>query len=936
MSVLNVRSILAFSLAVVCHTELLANTEVPDFYNEPGLSDSRQSSIGSVNDLVDPFSGQLSVMHTDLSIPGNGGFDINIVRSYSTHRAQSPFRGKSVVGHGWDLHMGRIHFDGPLNTGICHQLKASPYSTGNPVLELPNGSKKLFLKPEYNYTSTFSDGSVQTRSVDFITQDMWIADCHETTNDDVVGGITVTSPNGIVYRFDLPNRPELGGSVAYLVTEIKDARGNTATIEYDDQYIVHGSASRVIKKISTSDGRVVNFDYEQLSTPFLGHPSVPLLTAIKFGAKEIRYHYAETGPAFNITPFVFLKRVSKTDGDDWLFNYYPAQANIYTTPESFIAGARSTLLMDITSEFGAITRYDYRFIPSGVGNGVNPAVVERSINTDIALNDGDAQGTWRYEYQLGPVDGMDYDKTTVITPTKKEIYRHFGIYAADRSAEIIDVNEITQANPGISDRDLQNLVDPSKKLWKIGSLMEKTIAEKGEAGAIRQIETYQWKSHIISSADDTRSGRGLLVSRDTRGPLLATKTVWRDPIDVNLSIQKGTLYTTNYDDYDVLGNPLQITTTRTDKFIQPPVDDAPFDYAVPIKKVQKLTYFTAVNQWLMGLPSSEEIYDIGLLNQLSQVSSVFRNYLANGLVKEGANNGVVTRFSYDDQGNLLSLTDANSHTTHYADYYRGIPRTENQPNNVVLHRTVDTYGRITSQTDGRQHTTDYEYDNLDRLISITPPLGATSTIVWPKQTQRLLTRGDFLDTVTYNNQGYLSARRLSGEESIVTNKRYDVTGRLLFESYPNSEQGISYSYDALDRIVQTQEPDGKTQRFVYKSYDRIDMTDGKNQTVEYYYRAFSVDDERELMAVVEPEGTTTVITRDLLGNITHLNQNDVVRTYTYNSRYFLVEENNPETGATQYYYDGVGNLVRKQVNGAGNINYTYDSINRLTSTTTRQ
>ena len=119
------RSIIAFLLIFSYSTIVLANIEIPDFYSEPGSSNSRLSSIGSVYDAVDPFSGQLSISHTDLSIPGDGGFDLHLTRAYSTHRAKLAFGGKSVVGHGWDLHMGRILFNGPLNIGVCNILKSN-------------------------------------------------------------------------------------------------------------------------------------------------------------------------------------------------------------------------------------------------------------------------------------------------------------------------------------------------------------------------------------------------------------------------------------------------------------------------------------------------------------------------------------------------------------------------------------------------------------------------------------------------------------------------------------------------------------------------------------------------------------------------------------------------------------------------------------------
>ncbi len=909
------------------HSSLLANIEIPDFYSEPGFSSNRSSSIGSVSDAVDPFSGQLSISHTDLFIPGNGGFDLSLIRSYSTHRAQLAFGGKSIVGHGWDLHMGRILFNGPLNSGVCNILKTNQFSTSNPVLELPDGSKKLFIKPKYIYSSSY--GSVtEQREVDFITRDFWIADCHNTA----VGGMTVTSPSGVVYRFDLPNRPTSSSS-AYFVSQITDARGNSIFIEYDDQYITNGTASNVIKKITANDGRIVNFEYGQQSTSQTGHPSFPLLTAIKSDTKEVFYTYSETSQSIGVPPFVYLDAVSKTDGDSWIFSYYPYRVQTWTNAEEEKASAQSNLIKDIQSDLGSITRYDYDFIRTGISNGVNPAVTRKSINAGIELEVGDAQGTWTYVYELGPVDGENYDKTTVITPTKKEVYRHFGTFAADLSAENIDLNELRIENPGLSDREIDDLADAGKKIWKIGSLLEKTISEKAPSNKILQIETYDWKSQVISTAVDSRSNRDQLFSLETRQPLLNSKTVWRDMefISGENTPKNGTLYITNYNSYDLLGNPGKMSLMReTGAEIRPIFSNAPYDYTAPIQKDQYMGYYTSVDSWLIGLPAYEDIYEDGNSQSLL-VSSIFRNYFPNGLVKEESNNQVFTQFTYDDHGDLLTVTDANNHQTSYSGYTRGIPTREEYANGVVLTRSIDTEGRISSETDGRQNTKTYTYDRLDRLLSITPPLNTKVNIEWPRQTQRQLTRDGFMEEVKYNNQGYLVSRTLSGEEPIATYKRYDVIGRLIFESYPNSDQGVTYIYDALDRLVRKEEPGGKSQEFSYKAFDRVDVTDGKGQTVEYYYRAYSVDGEKELMAVVEPEDTSTVIARDLLGNVISLTQNGITRTYTYDSRYFLSEENNPETGLTEYAYDGVGNLLQKRINGEGITNYTYDDSNRLIS-----
>jgi len=214
---------------------LANNHSIPDYYEEPGHSPVRQSGLAILGDHVDAFSGQLSVAHTDLSIPGNGGLDINIVRSYNSFRAgKINYTGhrtivrRSVMGQGWDAHMGRIYYLGFLNPVQCNMLRRNPTSEDNPVLELPDGSRHVFYPAEeFVYASGIRE---QRRQPDFVTKNHWIADCIEHSYEEngrvyEDGGMIVTSPEGIRYTFNRRTMSQLG-KVAYVVTHISDPHGN--------------------------------------------------------------------------------------------------------------------------------------------------------------------------------------------------------------------------------------------------------------------------------------------------------------------------------------------------------------------------------------------------------------------------------------------------------------------------------------------------------------------------------------------------------------------------------------------------------------------------------------------------------------------------------------------------------------------------------------
>src|SRR5687767_4038605 len=70
-----------------------ARAQEPSTYDDPfyklkGESNVSQLQRGTtffgVTESIDPFTGNLSLVHTDIHLPGNGGFDLLIRRSYNS------------------------------------------------------------------------------------------------------------------------------------------------------------------------------------------------------------------------------------------------------------------------------------------------------------------------------------------------------------------------------------------------------------------------------------------------------------------------------------------------------------------------------------------------------------------------------------------------------------------------------------------------------------------------------------------------------------------------------------------------------------------------------------------------------------------------------------------------------------------------------------
>ena len=79
---------------------------IPSFYQEPGLSPNRAYVNQSLGEHIDPFTGKLQLHTTDLVIPGNGGLDITIQRSYNS--LDELLKEPTALGVGWTMHYGRV------------------------------------------------------------------------------------------------------------------------------------------------------------------------------------------------------------------------------------------------------------------------------------------------------------------------------------------------------------------------------------------------------------------------------------------------------------------------------------------------------------------------------------------------------------------------------------------------------------------------------------------------------------------------------------------------------------------------------------------------------------------------------------------------------------------------------------------------------------
>ncbi|WP_165841194.1 DUF6531 domain-containing protein [Comamonas sp. JNW] len=261
---------------------------IPDFFEEKAASLGGSVSH-SPNEMISTFTGKLSYTVTDLVIPGNGGMDLAIQRSYNS--IDDPFATTSTwadfeyspVGLGWTMHMGRVLRGS--NKALCSS--SWTVASANPVFEKSDGSRQIFYEQAF-------DGDLT-----WMTKDFWRAKCIE-------GVFIVQSPDG--HSFRMTKKGNSFGAVsskqtAYYPERITDRNGNWFNISY--QFLDNGVMA--MTKVATSDGRGLDFNYVDSK-----------LSKVVDAGNSREWEYTVTPGAGSRN---YLTAVKRPDGHSWNYSY---------------------------------------------------------------------------------------------------------------------------------------------------------------------------------------------------------------------------------------------------------------------------------------------------------------------------------------------------------------------------------------------------------------------------------------------------------------------------------------------------------------------------------------------------------------------------------------------------------------------------------------
>ncbi|WP_369928419.1 RHS repeat-associated core domain-containing protein [Xanthomonas sp. NCPPB 2632] len=284
----------------------------------------------------------------------------------------------------------------------------------------------------------------------------------------------------------------------------------------------------------------------------------------------------------------------------------------------------------------------------------------------------------------------------------------------------------------------------------------------------------------------------------------------------------------------------------------------------------------------------------------------------------------ITKYTYDAQGRLATLTDALGHVTTYSAYDTyGNPGQAVDANGVAttmtytpegwlattvrdatgtpatMSLTYDAVGNVVQTTDADGVVLKYTFDDASRLTDITD--GAGNRVHYTLDAAGNRTKEETFDSAgnlkrsvsrTFNSLSQLLTVVDALNRTVLafdTTDGYDAEGHPVHSADAKGVQR-KQSYDALNRLVST-----------IDNYNGTD-TSANAQTVS------SFDASDNLEAVSDPSSLNTLYDHNGLGDLTGVHS--------------------PDTGTTTFTVDAAGNrLTRTDAKGVVTT-YTYDALNR--------
>ncbi len=311
---------------------------------------------------------------------------------------------------------------------------------------------------------------------------------------------------------------------------------------------------------------------------------------------------------------------------------------------------------------------------------------------------------------------------------------------------------------------------------------------------------------------------------------------------------------------------------------------------------------------------------------------------------------VATSYTYDKVGNLISETDASGVETRYEYNYLGqlVETCQNFQNgehtsadasdeDIVTAYSYDLFGNVLSETDVLNNASTYLYDARGQLYRATDALGNATNYAYDAV-------GDLVSVTTPDPDG-------SGgpKTSSITHYTYNGLGQCtsvtlnyqdgVHDSNDDADEDVitAYTYDGLGNVLTLTDSVGNTTEWTYDALGRVETESNEANATS---REYDYDDLGRLVEYTDYSGRVTTYEYDALGRETEENWLNSQQTVIYTCEYEYDELGNllsasDDAATYEYEYDDLGRLTEQtatlaDLSPAIVLNYTYNNVGNLT------
>ncbi len=789
------------------------------------------------------------------------------------------------------------------------------------------GAQNEYIQTDYSYTDTQYNGQ-------FTGSNLMSKTVSGVSNND--GG---SSNIAETYTYDWRGN----------VLSVTDGKGNATQYEYD-------VANRVTKE-TYPDGSYITFEY-------IPYTSIIEVVKTDELGNEFNYVYDSSGnleSEYKDTN-TLLKEYTYDDRNNLMQEIvYSSSNNGSTTNYTYdtvqrpvskeVYDSNNVLVHKETYAYDVTADYTKEAVTVWGGDG-NPSVVT-SVYYDIYGNkikteSADSQETYTYDY-AGNVTSVKSANANANNWSETHTTEYD--FMGNVIKETDELGGITQAEYDALGRMTkaidQNNYATEYKYDALGRVIEQKTPFEEAGGTVYYSVKKLWydnngnviKERVQTNAPgETESFSEVCYTYDNRDRLTMTET--KDG-EASNDVQY---------DYDAKGNLLRTYTGLSSPLTISGLDDVTgtdMDFAVT-----KYTY----DNW-SRLVSTTDALGVSETNTYDNVRGL--------LLSSTDRKGQTFNYTYDGAGKLLSKTLAdgtNAESTTYG--LTGVPLTKQNSASTISY-TYNAKGQLATESDSTTGVAKtYTYDANGNRISMTVTKNGTTEIsqsyVYDKLNRLVSVSegGNVIATYTYDNKGNRTSTAAGGETTtyaynLANMLTSQVTGNKLSESYTyylngnqksktSNGQTTNYTYDGMNRLKSENNVqysfddfgnraamtgDGKATTYTYDLNNRLIQSievAGDTTTTENYSYDPNGNQISKSIAIIKPEGEARSYS---MGEAT----NGHIAFYDYDCYNRLVEVDTNGVAST-YTYAPDGLRLSKTVDGV-TTTFVYDDANIIEEVT---